>query len=55
MDTLQNRGANLECHEQTFTLNIREAQVNTTRVSVRVTIAHDVFHFVVDALDQMVR
>lgn len=45
----------LECHEQTFSLDVGEAEVDTARVSVDVTVADDVLHLGCESLDQPVR
>ena len=45
----------LERHKQTLTLNICETEVDTSRVTINVTIAHNVLNTGVDAVDETVR
>jgi len=45
----------LQCHKQTLTFYIREAQIYTARISIRITIPHNMLHLIIDSFDQPVR
>jgi len=45
----------LEGHQQTFTLNIRKAQVDTAWVAFNIPISYYVFNFHVDFTDESIR
>ena len=45
----------LQRHQQTLTFYIREAQIYTARIPIRITIPHNMLHLIVDSFDQPVR
>jgi hypothetical protein len=45
----------LECHEQAFTLDVSERQVDASRVAFSIAIANDMLDLSVDAIDEAIR
>jgi hypothetical protein len=44
----------LQRHKKTLALNIREAEIDTTRIAIDVPIAHYMLHLRVDALNETI-
>jgi hypothetical protein len=44
--------ANLHGHQKAFPLDIRKAEVNAARITLRVTVSEDVIHLRCDAIDE---
>jgi hypothetical protein len=45
----------LEGHQQTFTFNIRKAQVDTAWIAFDIPISYDVFNLQIDFIDESIR
>lgn len=45
-------GKYLQGHQKTFSLHIRKAEVDTTRITIDISIPHNMFHFVIDFVNK---
>ena len=45
----------LEGHQQTFTFNIRKAQVDTAWVAINIPVSHNMFNLQIDLIDESIR